>query len=76
MKIGDRVKVIDIRHLSNKNIKLYDEGKIVAFKDMEYFLSVGVEFDKNIEGHNCEESGKNKHCTWIRAKYIRVLGRI
>lgn len=74
MEIGDRVKIIDVRHLTNKNVKFGDVGKIVAFKDMQYFTSIGVEFDKNIGGHDCEENGKKGHCLWLRAKYIRALG--
>ena len=58
MKIGDRVRVKNDRNLFNQDIKVNDQGKIICFKEGIYFTHVGVEFDRDINGHDCEGHGK------------------
>ena len=62
-KVGDRV--VCVGSLLNNNV-LGEHGRIVAFS---CFGNVGVEFDKNVNGHALEGFGvtaatKNGHCWW------------
>jgi hypothetical protein len=62
-KVGDRVVCV---YNSLNNNALGEHGRIVAFSR---FGNVGVEFDKNVNGHALEGFGvtaatKNGHCWW------------
>lgn len=73
MKIGDRVRVKNNSNLFNSDIKVNDQGKIICFKDGFYFKYVGVEFDKDINGHDCEGHGKKNKCAWITKKHLQEV---
>lgn len=77
MKSGDRVRVKYLHNISNKNIKPFDIGTIIAFKYAEregqIYTLIGVEFERNIKGHSCEYRGKEKHCAWISKKRLEVI---
>lgn len=62
-KIGDKVQIVNY-HGCNPRIKDGMVGKVVDLTDSD----VGVEFDKNIWGHDCDGKGKSGHC-WEFAPY-------
>lgn len=70
MYIGERVKVIDARNMSEK-IKFGDTGRVVAYDYNELVgVILGVEFDKYIKGHDCNGAGKDGFCAWVRKKKL------
>lgn len=71
MYIGERVKIINIDNLGNKNIKYGDTGRIIAYEyDSLVGVTLGVEFDRYIKGHSCNGSGENGYCAWVRKKKL------
>lgn len=70
MYIGERVQIIDIRNL-NKKIKYGDTGRVIAYDYDKYLGTIlGVEFDRYIQGHNCNGAGKDGFCAWVRKKKL------
>lgn len=70
MYIGERVKIIDIRNIS-ETIKFGDTGRVVAYDYNEVVgVILGVEFDRYIKGHNCNGAGKDGFCSWVRKKKL------
>lgn len=78
MKIGDSVRVSNAYKIANENIKHGDIGKIVSYKETERqgqeITIVGVEFDRNINGHTCNGVGKKGCCAWITKKRLVPIG--
>lgn len=78
MKIGDSVRVSNAYKIANENIKHGDIGKIVSYKETkrlgEKITIVGVEFDRNINGHTCNGVGKKGCCAWITKKRLVPIG--
>jgi len=66
LKIGDRVEIIG--RSSFLFVGLF--GVIVDIRKDGY---VGVEFDKNIGGHDCDGKGKDCHCRYLPAFDIGVI---
>ena len=73
MKIGDRVEVTTLPRFINKFIKVGDTGRIITYREMSGRIFVGVEFDKCINGHNCNSICKDNHCAWISKNYLKVI---
>lgn len=77
MKKGDKVRIKYWHKISNKNIKPWDIGTIVAFRSIEkytkLFTLVGVQFDRDINGHSCGDIGKYKSCAWIIKSRLTVI---
>lgn len=73
MKIGDKVKVKNNKNLLNSNIKVNDIGKIICFKESQFFIYVGVEFNEDINGHDCGGKGKKNRCAWITKSHLEVV---
>lgn len=74
-KFGDRVKVIDEIITREKNIKGHCGTVIGVLNDW-----VGVEFDKNISGHNCAGSsfgrtGKHGHCWNCKCDKLELVNK-
>lgn len=67
---GDRVIVVDVRNMMNKNIHLGDKGTVIACDDKYTYL---VEFDRNINGHSVDSFGEEGHCAFIRRNRVRKL---
>ena len=68
---GDRVIVVDVRNMMNKNIHLGDKGTVIACDDKYTCL---VEFDREIKnGHNADSLGRDGHCAYIRRNRVRRL---
>ena len=75
MNIGDRVEVITVKNLYNEHIQVGDTGTIIKFKDMLGTTFIGVEFDRDIMGHNCDGVGANGRCAILNKNHIRkILG--
>ncbi|WP_434794394.1 hypothetical protein TPDSL_13730 [Terrisporobacter petrolearius] len=82
MKIGDNVRLIDTRNVSNDNLKIGDTGTIVTFVEIKSLnngkrksINVGVQFDRKIKGHACDGLGQFGYCAWIpRKKLVQVGG--
>lgn len=72
MKIGDRVRINKNFILHNKKIKPNQTGTIVGFYEIKLLTLVGVEFDENIKGHDCNGLGEKGHCSWLSRKYLVV----
>lgn len=77
MKIGDKVRVVNAYEIANKKIKHGDTGKIVSYKEAERLNQeisiIGVEFERDINGHTCGQQGKKGHCAWITKKRLEVI---
>jgi hypothetical protein len=58
IKVGSRVV---INGLYDGKICDNDEGTVIE----GYRSSWGIEFDRNINGHDCNGNGKDKHCFYI-----------
>lgn len=63
-KVGDRVKYVSKEPYDGKSSIIGELGTVVYTEDIDnkYEKRVGVEFDKNINGHTCVGCGKNGHC--------------
>lgn len=71
MNIGDQVKVINLKNISNKNIRYGDIGRIITYQyDSLVGAVLGIEFDRFIDGHDCEGAGKKGFCSWIRINKV------
>ena len=68
MQIRDRVRIKSMP-VMNKNVIVGDTGRIIAYTHN----IVGVEIDRNIEGHSCDGVGKQGHCTWISKKHLEKI---
>lgn len=66
---GDRVIVVNVRNMQNKNIILGDKGTVIACDDKYTYL---VQFDRDIKGHDAG-SGKDGHCAFITRNRVRKL---
>ena len=77
MKIGDKVKVVNAYKIANKNIKHGDIGKIIGYKEVEKgnleINIIGVEFERDINGHTCNGAGKKGCCAWITKKRVIAI---
>lgn len=69
IKLGDRVIFIrdsyDCKRLKNfcgKVIKIYPGGNYI-----------GIQFDKNINGHECDGLGRKGYCWCCPSSYVRTL---
>lgn len=81
MKMGSKVKLIDIKNVSNKNLKVGDIGTIVTFVEIKSLnngkrklVNVGVQFDRKIKGHACDGLGQFGYCAWIPRKKLIEVG--
>lgn len=73
MKIGQRVRVINIKNI-DRNIKYGDTGTVVAYKyDKTVGTILGVEMDRYIKGHDCDNRGQAGFCVWIRKKKLQPI---
>ena len=63
-KVGDRVKYVSKEPYDGKSSIIGELGTVVYTEDIDskYEKRVGVEFDRNINGHTCVGCGKNGHC--------------
>ena len=68
-KIGDRVRITGDRCIGNSLITKGMVGEIIEVKPNG---SVCVEFDKNINGHDCLGMGRNGHCWWVGIKHLQL----
>lgn len=74
MKIGQRVKVINTKNLENKYIKHGDTGTVIDYKYDDIVGTIlGVEMDKYIKGHDCENRGEQGFCIWIRKTKLQAI---
>lgn len=67
LKIGDRVEFIGAE--CQNMIKVGDKGTIVSVDDN----FVGVDFDRNIYGHDCKGCGRGEHCWYVSFKYLKKI---
>jgi len=67
-KLGDRV--ILIRNGSLKGML----GKVVRDSSFSPH-SIGVEFDNECSGHDCDGRGKYRHCWYIGASHLKIIYR-
>lgn len=44
-------------------------GKIISISQ----TICGIEFDKHIDGHNCNGQGKLGYCWWVPPEYIKPI---
>ena len=67
-KVGDRVKFMPIA-LVNKNIMrnkdLINSTGTIIFIDSDESYSISVEWDNNINGHDCSRMGRWGHCLFM-----------
>lgn len=69
--IGTRVKYISDCRFGDKELHgLY--GKIVTYSRLTG--SAGIEFDKFIDGHDCDGHGKDGRCWYVPCSYIIKSG--
>lgn len=66
-KFGDRVEYIGDE--CQNTIKVGDKGTIVSVGDN----FVGVDFDRNIYGHDCKGCGRDEHCWYVSFKYLKKI---
>ena len=66
-KIGDRVRVTEVMDKGYSNIKVGDTGTIKS-----YHLYPAVEFDRNINGHNCSGKTDDEYGWYIVEDQIAV----
>lgn len=67
LKLGDRVEYIGYE--CQNMIKVGDKGTIVSVDDN----FVGVDFDRNIYGHDCKGCGRDEHCWYVSFKYLKKI---
>lgn len=67
---GERVIVVDIKNMMNKNIRLGDKGTVISCDDKYTCL---IEFDRDINGHTANDFGKDGHCAFVRKNRVRKL---
>lgn len=67
LKLGDRVEYIGDE--CQNMIKVGDKGTIVSVDDN----FVGVDFDRNIYGHDCKGCGRYEHCWYVSFKYLKKI---
>lgn len=63
-KVGDRVKYVSEEPYDGKSEIIGEFGTVVYTGEIDdvYVKRVGVEFDKDIDGHTCSGNGKVGHC--------------
>ncbi len=72
-KVGDRVECI----VATDKTKVGDVGTVKGFCE-PCAPHVGVEWDRNVGGHNGYENfdGKNGHCWFVDDSDIKIIGRL
>lgn len=73
MRIGDFVKITNTRGLFNDEIKRGEIGEIIAIKEFKYFTYIGIEFTRDISGHDCDGIGKEGYCSWVTKKHVKKI---
>ena len=71
-KVGDRVRAV-VDRPSMGCICIGDEGTVCDISLFGETVSVGVDFDKEIGGHNCMGSARNLHGWWLRGSDIQLI---
>lgn len=66
-KIGDRVEFTG--ELLSNSINIGDKGTIVSLDDN----FVGVDFDRNIYGHDCNGRGREEHCWYVSFESLKKI---
>lgn len=69
-EIGDRVKTLVTYQGINKRV-INKVGTVVHFYEDD-FTDIGVEFDDNIRGHDCEGHAKYGHGWYIMYKHLEL----
>lgn len=64
LKIGDRVRVISLPDLAEANVVKVRIGMTGTVKELRE-IRAGVEFDKDINGHNGHWGGKDGYCWYM-----------
>ena len=65
-KIGDEVISIVPGTIIGTKMGIGMKGKIIdILKESNAFISIGVEFEKNIGGHDCNNKGKDGFCRYF-----------
>lgn len=67
-KVGDRV--VGVGKYDCKNIDGL-KGRVLG-EIPNWCGDYPVEFDKDINGHDCGELGKSRHCWWVREDHLKL----
>lgn len=66
-KIGDRVKCI--KNYGGRSEAVNEIGTVIKVSD----FTIGVEFDVVINGHSCNNTGKEGYCWNLNKDYIELV---
>lgn len=64
--IGDRVVCVEAIFGFPCTLNKY--GRVIWYDGRDY----GVEFEENVDGHNCGGHGKQGHCLWARPCWLQL----
>jgi hypothetical protein len=66
ISIGDRVVCT---YNDTRNLK----DKVGTFKCYSLSGNIGIEFDANINGHDCDDNCKRKHGWYVSPKHVKKI---